>query len=87
MVGCEKPILEKLKHIYGDKWVLILLENHPESGYFYTPEDVRNSVPSWSSDVTGENLKLTKSTLGHHKSFYSADVFLVLLQEAGGTWE
>lgn len=44
--GVRKPILEKLKHIYGDKWVLILLDNHPESGYLYTPEDVRSSSPS-----------------------------------------
>lgn len=84
--GVRKPILEKLKRIYGDKWVLILLNNHPESGYFYTPEDVRNSMP-WSSDVTGENLKITQSTLGHHKPFYNADAFWALLEEAGGTWK
>ncbi|MDC8448341.1 MAG: hypothetical protein LV473_08275 [Nitrospira sp.] len=83
----RKPILEELKRSYGDKWVLILLDNHPESGYFYTPEDVRNSVPSWSSDVTGDNLKIVRSTLGHHKSFYNADAFWELLQEAGGTWK
>ena len=85
--GARKPIFEKLKHTYGDKWVMILLDNHHESGYFYTPEDVRNSVPSWSSDATGENLKIKKSTLGHHKSFYDADAFWSLLQEAGGSWK
>ena len=85
--GVRKPILEKLKRLYGDKRVLILLDNHPESGYFYTPEDVRNSAPSWSPDVTGENLKIVQSTLGHHKSFYNADAFWALLQEAGGTWK
>lgn len=85
--GVRKPILEKLKRIYGDKWVLILLDNHSESGYLYTPEDVRNSAPSWSADVTGENLKIVQSTLGHHKSFYNADAFWALLQEAGGTWK
>lgn len=85
--GVRKPIFEKLKRIYGDKWVLILLDNHPESGYFYTPEDVRNSAPSWSPDVTGDNLKIVASTLGHHKSFYNADAFWALLQEAGGTWK
>ncbi|MBX3330033.1 MAG: hypothetical protein KF722_06510 [Nitrospira sp.] len=85
--GVRKTILEKLKRIYGDKWVLILLDNHPESGYFYTPEDVRNSAPSWSSDVTGENLKIVQPTLGHHKSFYNAATFWALLEEAGGTWK
>lgn len=85
--GARKTIFEKLKRIYRDKWVLIFLDNHPESGYFYTPEDVRSCMPSWSSDITGENLKITQSTLGHHKSFYNADAFWALLQEAGGTWK
>ena len=80
----RKPILEKLKRIYGGKWVLILLDNHPESGYFYTPEDIQNSLASWLPDVTGDNLKIVRSTLGHHKSIYNADAFLALLQEAGG---
>ena len=64
---------------------LILLDGHPESGYFYTPEDVRNSVTSWSP--TEEVLHITKFTLGHPKSFYNADAFWALLQEAGGTWK
>ncbi len=85
--GVRKPILEELKRIYGDKWGLILLDNHPESGHFYSPEDVRNSSRSWSPDVTGENLKIVRSTLGHHKSFNNADAFWALLQEAGGTWK
>jgi hypothetical protein len=79
--------LGKLKRIYGDKWVLILLDNHPESGYFYTPEDVHSSAPSWSPDVTGENLKIVQSTLGHHRSFHNVEAFWALLSEAGGTWK
>lgn len=85
--GVRKPILEKLKRAYGDKWALVLLDNHPEAGYFYTPEDVRNSAPSWSPDVTEENLKIVQSTLGHYQSFRNADTFWVLLQETGGTWK
>jgi hypothetical protein len=83
----RKPILEKLKRIYGDKWGLILMDNHPESGYFSTLEDARNSAPSWSPNGTGENLKIVQSTLGHHRPFYNADAFWALLQETGGTWK
>ena len=85
--GVSNSVLQRLQDSYREKWALVLLDDQPTTGYFFTSNDVLNSLSGWSEDESGTNKKIYRSNMGHHRKFFATEIFWNLLREAGGDWD
>lgn len=81
--GPSRPIFQKLNGSYADNWAMILLDGDPVVGYFYTPQNVNNSLSGWSTGISGDDFKIRESNLCHCRRFFHMEQLFGLLRQSG----